>query len=40
MKNKVTKFYMALVVIAGLYIVFNVFTNKKVMGRQDPVQNE
>lgn len=39
-KNNVTKFYLVLVVIAGLYIVFNVFSNKKVLGRQEPVQSE
>lgn len=40
MKNNVTKFYLVLVVIAALYIVFNMFSNKKVLGRQDPVQIE
>lgn len=40
MKDKVTKFYLVLVVIAGLYVVFNVFSNKKVLGKHDPVQSE
>lgn len=40
MKRKVTKFYLVLVVLAGLYIVFNMFSNKRVLGRQDPLQNE
>ncbi len=39
MKKNVTKFYLILVVIAALYIVFNIFSNKKVLGRQDPVQS-
>ena len=39
-KNNVTKFYMVLIVLAALYIVFNIFSNKKVLGRQDPVQSE
>ncbi|MES2525521.1 MAG: hypothetical protein V4598_00480 [Bdellovibrionota bacterium] len=40
MKNNVTKFYLVLVVIAALYIVFSMFSDKKVLGRQDPVQSE
>lgn len=40
MKNNVTKFYFVLIAIAGLYIAFTVFSNKKVMGKQDPVQSE
>lgn len=40
MKDKVTKFYLVLVVIAAGYVLFNMFANKKVLGRQSPVQNE
>ncbi len=40
MKNHVTKFYLALVVLAALYIVFNLFSNDKVLGRQDAIQSD
>jgi hypothetical protein len=39
-KNNVTKFYLALVVLAALSIDFNLFSNDKVLGRQDAIQSE